>query len=205
MVGIGVGAGLASGGVVKQLTAVAATFAAWSAQEDVLTAAHFHTRDVADTDTRYRAYPSVTVQGEILGEYVAAGAPANTPLIRGLETVGSHHLRFRQRAGDNSAKSGINLTDRAWSAWTRSSSDAIYLIDLTDKKWFPVNPTTSDSQGGSFINFNAGTWLDVLHSYGSFTSSFAVGQYMIELRADNAEHEMLAVIASNAELQPIFP
>ena len=177
--------GSGTGGFVDPPIPRDATFENLQNQLGMMTVAHFRTTSATQA-RRYDGRPSATSVGTILGEWVRDGS--TDPLVRGLHTNDSTHIRFFQGMGDNGSEGGLDgVANRPWNTWVTgaTSTYAIYVIDLTIKEWFAIRVTSRQSAGGGFINW-AGTLLDRTHN-ASFPTAQHMTEYMALMRTQQRE------------------
>ena len=177
------------------------------ADATMLTAAHFMTNNL-DQDRKYwrnlNDVPSHT--GSTIAEYLATGAAADVPLVRALQISTGNNTNFRQFGGNNTPN-GIDITDRAWSAWTTGRDQAsMYLIDITGNDFMVWAANGHNNHGGSFINFGADRVYTNRHQNGgTFASEVEWRSYLTDLRGTTTPHEIIVAIASDESFVPTFP
>ena len=178
------------------------------ARADVLTATHFKTVALNQTD-KYRAQPSGTQIGTLVAEYIRTATAANdiVPLVRSLDTTDSQHLRLRQFTGTNT--NGTTVAASRFASWTnyassnRSAGEKVCVMDVTDREWVSLSTRgrNSGAIGGSFINWNFGTLPASLRS--SFADLAAIRAWIQTLRTA-VSHEFVVVLIKNNNFTPTF-
>ena len=174
---------------------------------DVLTASEFMTQPVA-TAIRYRQNMG-TNTGTLINEYVASGAPAGTPLLRGLATGSDTHTELRCFNDDLTSRGGVNFSGfPGWGQWPPVNSvalnDGLYIIDLTESVWYALSPSLNNSRsgGGSWINWSDGMRAESWAS--SFNNDGTANTYMSALGAATTARHMVMAVLDNHTYVPTF-
>ena len=178
------------------------------ARADVLTATHFKTVALNQTD-KYRAPPSGTQIGTLVAEYIRTATEASdyVPLVRGLDTTDSQHLRLRQFTGTNT--NGTTVAIDRFGSWTnyasssRSAGEKVCVMDVIDREWVSLSVRDRDGGaiGSSFINWNFGTLP--ANSRSSFADLAAIRAWIQTLRTA-VSHEFVVVLIKNNDFTPTF-
>ena len=178
------------------------------ARTDALTVVHFKTTSDSSS-IQYRAYPGGTITGELLGEYVKTGELARSPLIRGLDTVSSTHLRFRRSVGDNSSRKGVNApSSPTWSTYIatgRGANERIYVMDITSREWLSLNPSDRDggATGGDYVSWAMGRTSWFSNQRSSFATRTQL-QAWVGAVGSTTVHEIVVALVASTTFTPVF-